>query len=138
MTRSSALSLQAKLGLPRGNQILGFIVLSKYPWFLQNAFVLMIKSTAFNHAIPPSTPAKQSLSSSVDGYIPDIFANVCSPHHLVRRSLLPRVLRYADNLGSSGASHLRLQQRPNSSHCKWKRSSASITCFITFPITHTV
>lgn len=28
VTRSSALSLQAKLGLPRGNQIVGFAVLS--------------------------------------------------------------------------------------------------------------
>jgi len=30
VTRSSALSLQAKLGLPRGNQVVGWAVLSKY------------------------------------------------------------------------------------------------------------
>lgn len=30
VTRSSALSLQAKLGLPRGNQVVGWIVLSEY------------------------------------------------------------------------------------------------------------
>lgn len=30
ITRSSALSLQAKTGLPRGNQILGWVVLGKF------------------------------------------------------------------------------------------------------------
>jgi phosphatidylinositol glycan class N len=30
VTRSSALSLQAKQGLPRGNQILGWVVLGKF------------------------------------------------------------------------------------------------------------
>lgn len=30
VTRSSALSLQAKLGLPRGNQVLGWIVLGRF------------------------------------------------------------------------------------------------------------
>ena len=30
VTRSSALSLQAKLGLPRGNQIVGWAVLGMY------------------------------------------------------------------------------------------------------------
>jgi hypothetical protein len=30
VTRSSALSLQAKQGLPRGNQIVGWVVLGKF------------------------------------------------------------------------------------------------------------
>ena len=34
VTRSSALSLQAKLGLPRGNQIVGWLVLGKVYCYL--------------------------------------------------------------------------------------------------------
>lgn len=102
VTRSSALSLQAKMGLPRGNQIVGWNVLGMLVSILCNspAFADLASAPAHN-AFPSPPAAQQPLPSSFNGYIPDIFSNLCHPHHLLRGSVLSRILRHLDHMGST-------------------------------------
>ena len=58
VTRSSALSLQAKLGLPRGNQIVGWLVLGKVCYYLCNYMALTEASDLSPDAIRVSRAAK--------------------------------------------------------------------------------
>jgi hypothetical protein len=52
VTRSSALSLQAKVGLPRGNQLVGWVVLGKESSILRRLEVcsFVLDSAPFFHA----------------------------------------------------------------------------------------
>jgi phosphatidylinositol glycan class N len=58
VTRSSAISLQAKLGLPRGNQIVGWFILSMGKLVLLKAHLLTDSSTTSAHAIFAPVAAK--------------------------------------------------------------------------------
>lgn len=131
VTRSSALSLQAKLGLPRGNQIVGWNVLGMYfPRISRD--LLTATSIVVDYATSASTSTKQQpLSPPVDGHLLDICASLRHPHNLLRRSLLSGLLYYIDHLGSTGTQRLLLHETQDSSD-EWQCRDASF--IIIFPV----
>lgn len=105
VTRSSALSLQAKTGVPRGNQIVGWIVLSKRFLFCEHAFTNRL-SNPIRVAIFASPTAEQSLFASIDGHLLDFRAHLHPSHHFIRRTILSRIFCHAHHLGATRAQHL--------------------------------
>lgn len=84
VTRSSALSLQAKQGLPRGNQIVGWIVLGKH--FTSHPLplnVLISLSIAIPHALLSPSTAQHPLPSPFNGHLPYFCTPLRNPHHLL-------------------------------------------------------
>ncbi len=108
VTRSSALSLQAKLGLPRGNQIVGWAVLGMHVLFQAGTYLLSI-SPAVNYAILASFTTQQPLPTPIDGHILDIFSDIRHSYNILRRTLLFRVLCCLNYLGPPGAQGLYLR-----------------------------
>ena len=108
VTRSSALSLQAKLGLPRGNQIVGWLVLGMISILWVRRAVLTYHSCLTSYATGIPCTTKQSLPPQADGRFPQLCADLCNPNHLVRRLVLCHLLRNAGCMGAVGARSPRL------------------------------
>lgn len=77
------MSLQAKLGLPRGNQIVGWVILGIGIWAVYKARALTESSTTSIHAICTPAATEQPLSASIDGHISDICANIRHSYDLL-------------------------------------------------------
>lgn len=104
VTRSSALSLQAKQGLPRGNQIVGWLVLGK-----SNPAILPggDKLTPYDSYFAPDAGvvpvgAQQQLPAPARGDFTHLCAHLCHLHHLVRRAVLCRLLGDPSRMGETG------------------------------------
>lgn len=142
VTRSSALSIQSKMGLPRGNQIVGWIVLSKNALDIPLA-PTDIASLSTNNAVLPSPATKQPLLAPLDGRLPHILTNICPSHHILRRTVLLRILRHLNNLGPSRAQHLQLHeartqflQTCHTQSHKRHRRSTRLPRLLPIPLTH--
>ena len=102
VTRSSVASLQAKAGLPLGNQVVGWTILS-----MQRACDYEAESTLTTHSrvfintFPPQSPTKQSLSPPPRRHLSNLLTDLHHSHHLLRRTLLFRLLRHPSHLGAS-------------------------------------
>lgn len=132
VTRSSVLSIQARLGLPRGNQIVGWIVLGMvsdtiFPWHL-----LMINSSAPTNALRPPPPTKQPLPPPPHGDLPHLLPHFRPPHHLLRRPLLPRLQHRPHNLGAPRTRSLHLHQ--TNTHNKRHEHIASLARHISLSL----
>ena len=114
ITRSSALSLQAKQGLPLGNQILGWIVLGRYS--MRYYLVLWLDANQFlcvYSRLPRPTPSvshstKQPLFTQVAGHIPHVRSYFCHSYHFLRGPFLSRLLRYSSLLGKARTRYFRV------------------------------
>lgn len=85
ITKSSVESLQAKKGLPRGNQIVGWLVLGMM-FTNENSYktsTYQIDSDIFDDATVSSFTTKQSLSSSTDNHIFDVLSYFRDPHYFL-------------------------------------------------------
>lgn len=87
VTRSSALSLQARLGLPRGNQIVGWLVLGKSlrlrPSGASSRLLTLSNSHFTRDAPGVSGPAKQPLPAQADGHLSYLRPDVCHFDHFL-------------------------------------------------------
>lgn len=84
VTRSSILSLQAKVGLPKGNQIVGWLVVGKCRYSLIRQSMLTSSNSFIpHHAFSASSGAKQSLSTPFGGHISDVRAYLCHTYHIL-------------------------------------------------------
>ena len=109
VTQSSIGSLQAKHGLPIGNQVVGWVILSMTFLRLQKFLQPLTTNSNITHrTVPPRSSAKQPLSPSPCYNIPDLFPSFYNFNHILRRLVLSRLLRYPPYMGPPGTSHLLL------------------------------
>ena len=108
VTRSSIASLQAKHGLPFGNQVMGWIILG-----MERRIFSSCSSTAdFCHScfapdsIPTWAEPQQPLPSPSGDYFLDIFSGIHYSHDFLRRSVLFRLLCDSRHMGEVGTPHL--------------------------------
>ena len=112
VTSSSVASLQAKRGLPIGNQVVGWLVLSTL--FINSpsaSYCLHDLTSCFTHgAFPPQLTTKEPLSPPFSHYLPHLLPSLHHTHNLVRRPLLLRLLRSPRHLGAFRTPHLQLHK----------------------------
>lgn len=106
VTRSSVLSLQAKQGLPRGNQVVGWLVLSKSP--KQKAGLQYPRLTSplscshlTDDASGISIGGEQQLLASTCRRFSYLRADLRHLHDLLRGTVLCRILDHASDLGEA-------------------------------------
>jgi phosphatidylinositol glycan class N len=106
VTRSSVLSLQAKQGLPLGNQVVGWLVLSKsrkqtarprYPRLTSH----LSCSHLADNASGISVGVEQQLLASTRRRFPYLRADIRHLHDLLRGTVLRRVLGHTSDLGEA-------------------------------------
>ena len=84
VTRSSALSLQAKEGLPRGNQIMGFVVLGKSRSGVScQKYTNRHDSVVASHATGASLATKQPLHAQAPRRLPRVCPYLCDPDDII-------------------------------------------------------
>ena len=112
VTSSSVASLQAKRGLPIGNQVVGWLVLSTFFMNYPSASncLLGFNSCFTRRAFPPQLTTKEPLSPPSSHNLPHLLPSLYHPHHLLRRPLLLRFLRSPCHLGASRTPHLQLNK----------------------------
>ena len=112
VTSSSVASIQAKRGLPIGNQVVGWLVLStffmNYP---SGSNCLLGFNSCFTHcAFPPQPTTEKPLSPPSSHNLPHLLPSLHHPHDLLRRPLLLRFLRPPCHLGAFRTPHLQLHK----------------------------
>ena len=113
ITRSSVAALQARRGLPLGNQVAGWMVLGRLPTDIP--VPLLIRSSHFaRHTISSWHATKQLLPPSTCGCLFNLFAHLHNPYHLIRRAVLFHVLSCPRDLGTIRTSHLHIYYPPPS------------------------
>ena len=112
VTSSSAASLQAKRGLPMGNQVVGWLVLSTSFMSSPSASCCLPDLTScFTHgAFPPQLTTEKPLSPPPSHHLPHFLPRLHHPHNLLRRPLLLRLLRSPCHLGAFRTPHLQLHK----------------------------
>ena len=112
VTSSSAASLQAKRGLPIGNQVVGWLVLSTSFMSSPSAsYCLPDLTSCFTHgAFPPQLTTQKPLSPPSSHYLPHFLPRLHHPHNLLRRPLLLRLLRSPCHLGAFRTPRLQLHE----------------------------
>ena len=112
VTSSSIRSLQAKQGLPVGNQVVGWLVLGKP----HSTVISILKRTTSDSKYSRLTfdtflvliQHRHRLSSPPDNNLPHILPCFRHPYHLLRGTLLLLLFRYTYHLGSPGTPYLYL------------------------------
>jgi GPI ethanolamine phosphate transferase 1 len=107
VTQSSVASLQAKQGLPTGNQIVGWLVLGEFTSTL-SATSANISSVIARHAFPPHSVPQQALPPPLGRHLPHFLSDLYHSHDLIRGHVLFLVLLDLGCLGTNGAPHLHL------------------------------
>ena len=112
VTSSSVASLQAKQGLPIGNQVVGWLVLSmSFMSSVSASYCSPDLTSCFTHgAFPPQLTTKEPLSPPSSHYLPHLLPYLHHPYNLLRRPLLLRLLRSPCHLGSFRTPHLQLHK----------------------------
>ena len=112
VTSSSVASLQAKRGLPLGNQVVGWLVLStSFMSSLSASCCLPDLTSCFTHgAFPPQLTTKKPLSPPSSHYLPYLLPLLHHPHNLLRRPLLLHLLRSPCHLGAFRTPYLQLRK----------------------------
>ena len=108
VTRSSIASLQAKHGLPFGNQVMGWIVLGmgRCLSFSSSSKTDPWHSRFASDPIPARSEPQQPLPSPSGHYFLDILPDIYHSHNLLRRSVLFRLLYDSCHMGEIGTPHL--------------------------------
>lgn len=111
VTRSSVASIQSKRGLPFGNQVVGWTVLGTFAIARLSTSVLIVShSGVVISTVPTQSPTQQPLPSPTRHHLPHLLPHIRYPHHLLRGTILFRILRNIGDLGSPRAPHLQFQQ----------------------------
>ena len=108
VTRSSIASLQAKHGLPFGNQVMGWIVLGMGRWtsVSRSSTTDLCHSRFAPDPIPTWSEPQQPLPSPSGHYFLDILPDIHHSHNLLRGSVLFRLLCDSRHMGEVGTPHL--------------------------------